>query len=545
MTPSASLARRSGALLCAACSLASWTAAQVPFKHVVVDDSGPQHIHTKTVGDLNGDGFVDLVVGGKSGEIYWYEDRSQAGTWTRHVVTSGSLGSWSTDAECADLDRDGDLDLVVSDKHNYVRIGWFENLGGGSAFTWHPIGGPWAHDIEVADFDLDGDVDIITRRQDGEGGVIELWRNDPGGNAWTHHTYNLPSLSYGEGLTHADLDGDGDPDVVMGRYWYENPGDPWSQGLIQHEYSPATTHLANLAFVADVNGDGRLDVITTPSEPAAGTGRTSWHRAPINPKSSAWTDMVLESGIETVTHSLAAGDVDLDGDVDVMTAEMHQGADPDEVRIYLNTDGVGGGWSKMVLYQGGSHGVRLIDAGGDGDLDLFGANWTTTQRVDLWENLLHAPRVGEPFCVDGAACPCGNGGWLGSGCLHSGSAGARLEGWGSTSVSADDLVLVTSHAPRKRLGRLIMGTGTTAIPAGDGLMCVAGTTWRFPVQYSGLSGSYRRGPGLVAYTSAHFAAGGAITSGSTWHFQTWFRDVGGPCGTYSNLSPALTVTFTP
>ena len=92
---------------------------------------------------------------------------------------------------------------------------------------------------------------------------------------------------------------------------------------------------------------------------------------------------VIEAGIEHVTHALGVADFDLDGALDVVTAEMHQGQDPDEVRVYRNTGG-GAAFAKQILGTTGSHAVRLADLGADGDIDVFGANWTQTTSVWAW-----------------------------------------------------------------------------------------------------------------------------------------------------------------
>ncbi len=44
----------------------------VSFRHVVVDAAGPENMHVKATGDINGDGFVDLIVDGTGGELIWY-----------------------------------------------------------------------------------------------------------------------------------------------------------------------------------------------------------------------------------------------------------------------------------------------------------------------------------------------------------------------------------------------------------------------------------------------------------------------------------------
>ncbi len=115
--------------------------------------------------------------------------------------------------------------------------------------------------------------------------------------------------------------------------------------------------------------------------------RVSWFEAPEDAKVPNWQEHVIEQVQETVVHALAVGDMNNDGKSDVVVAEMHQGGDPDEVRVYLNQ---GGGlmWKKQVLSTTGSHDIVVADIGADGDLDIVGANHAgSLQAIQLWENL--------------------------------------------------------------------------------------------------------------------------------------------------------------
>jgi hypothetical protein len=85
--------------------------------------------------------------------------------------------------------------------------------------------------------------------------------------------------------------------------------------------------------------------------------------------------------------------MDNDGDMDVATAEMHQGSDPDEVKVYIN-GGSGQSWTKQVIATTGSHSMRIVDVDNDGDRDLYGANWEG-QIIELWENLTCPPTLDD------------------------------------------------------------------------------------------------------------------------------------------------------
>jgi hypothetical protein len=123
--------------------------------------------------------------------------------------------------------------------------------------------------------------------------------------------------------------------------------------------------------------------------------RISWFEAPEDAKNSNWPEHIIEKVQETVVHALGVADMNNDGKPDVVIAEMHQGADPDEVRIYLNQGG-GLKWTKQVLSTTGSHDIVVADIGADGDLDIVGANHAgSLQAVQLWENLTSKTGKGD------------------------------------------------------------------------------------------------------------------------------------------------------
>ena len=150
-------------------------------------------------------------------------------------------------------------------------------------------------------------------------------------------------------------------------------------------YTNAWKHPACVAKTGDFNNDGRVDIVLTPAEPKGNTYRIAWYEAPPNPKNAAWTEHTIDRPVETVVHALDVADMNGDGNLDVVVAEMHQGRDPDEVRVFINQGG-GRDWTSQVVATTGSHGIRVVDIGNDGDFDIFGANWSASSQVDLWEN---------------------------------------------------------------------------------------------------------------------------------------------------------------
>ncbi len=207
-----------------------------------------------------------------------------------------------------------------------------------------------------------------------------------------------------EGLAFGDFDGDNDLDVALGQTWIQNPLFPsgeaamtsttwaeWSVDPGRDEWSKAAT--------ADINGDGKIDIISNDSEVTG--GELAWYEpvSPSDPTIGPWTRHTI--GFLDYDHSIQIGDIDLDGDLDVVAAEMHQSSDPDEVVVYYNLDGIGTSWDRQVIDTDGSHNIRVIDIDDDGDLDIVGANWRGGP-VSLWRNQLGPLDIWERHLVDGA-----------------------------------------------------------------------------------------------------------------------------------------------
>lgn len=325
---------------------------------------------TKTIGDLNGDGVNDLVIGGHvNGGIWTYYSPD----FKKEQITDKAGAS--TDAEIADIDNDGDNDLVAVFDNEIL---WFENPG----WTAHVVKDSIVtHDIVVSDFDGDLLIDVAARNQ-GEFGasgktIFILKQVDP--DKWS---YSEIPIRDGEGLESIDLNNDKRSDLIINGSWFENTGNiqQWEEHIFTETWVWKNAFLA----CTDINNDGKKDIIMSPSELNGTKYRISWFESPEN-ASLKWKEHIVVPEIETVIHFIGGADFNNDGKADIVYAEMTQGADPDDVAILYNLGE--NKWEKRTISTGGSHSMRITDIDNDGDQDLFGANWNDN-NVKIWTNKL-------------------------------------------------------------------------------------------------------------------------------------------------------------
>jgi hypothetical protein len=279
-----------------------------------------------------------------------------------------------------DIDGDGDIDLVATfDGYpNSSDMVWIENLGAGQFGASHKFGAQWfmAFSTATADIGGDGDLDVLAATPSGGGS----WYEGTGGGSflWFEQSFPCPCVNNALGISAADVDGDGDADVLVNEAGLSTPtaGAAWYENLGGGSIGPRRGIAASSAQVqglsiADVDGDGLADVVLA----SKGLGRVVWRK---NLGGEIFSVAKVISGTVVDPIDALGVDMDGDGDIDVLTAASGK------VTWFENL-GAGASWTARDM--GAIAGAMVIlaeDFEGDGDLDVV---VRTTAGINSFEGL--------------------------------------------------------------------------------------------------------------------------------------------------------------
>ncbi len=342
-----------------------------------------------TFGDIDGDGDLDLFIGDGVGYVLFAEgtDTGFMALDTVMIDTAKLHVQYYASPALADLDGDGDLDLYVGDLNGNINI--FENDSGNFSFQGlmqadsDTLDFGYFANIEFADLDSDGDLDLLigTYNMTSYLWEVDYLKNDGSGNFTFDKKlfYPIGEINNGQysSVAFCDIDNDGDEDLFTGNindsyiYEYENYQDNFFfvDTLKDAGGNNISAGLISDPEFADLDGDGDLDLYV-----GSNNGRISVYGNDGN-NNFTFDSLLQAGGVNIVVGSWTAPDfVDIDNDGDL---DLFVGSNDNYVHFFENS-GNGIFLADSLLYADGEP-IQInwitvpefVDYDNDGDLDLL------------------------------------------------------------------------------------------------------------------------------------------------------------------------------
>jgi hypothetical protein len=223
-------------------------------------------------GDLDSDGDIDVVAAVISpNRVLWFANDGDGNFSAAMTIPTTFGGGSDSYFYIRDIDSDGAMDILAFHRDDFNLV-WYEN-DGNQNFTEHLIANtPNRMRLASGDIDDDGDIDIIAVSTDGNPTSAILGYENDGSENFIEYTFVATTTGrlYTTAIT--DLDGDLDMDILAGGYWFENDGsEVFTEKTISDGLKLGDNYFANGISFADMDADGDMDIVTL------GLYSTSWH----------------------------------------------------------------------------------------------------------------------------------------------------------------------------------------------------------------------------------------------------------------------------
>ena len=339
--------------------------------------------HGVALGDLDGDGDLDLVTAN--------DNQDGTRTSTASICLNNGRGAFTLVQNVTvngrpfavvlgDVDGDGDLDLATASAHSVGTVCVRLNNGSGVfSGTQNVATDRYPYNLALGDVDGDGDLDLLTANNLGQGvpGSVSVRLNN--GSGTFGGTVNVPVGSGSRSVGLGDVDADGDLDLLTADSEANTVSVRLNSGTGTFGGSQAVAVGRNPYGLAlgDVDGDGDLDLATANFNFFTNVSTASVR---LNNGSGVFGGTQEVSVSTNQSYSgpsmVTLGDVDGDGDLDLLTADAGRS---NTVSVRVN-DGTGlySGTQNQDITPGSSpYDVVLGDVDGDGDLDFVTANFSS------------------------------------------------------------------------------------------------------------------------------------------------------------------------
>ena len=356
--------------------------------------------------DLDRDGLADIVACDVlANRVVWLR-QSPRGTFTESAI--GGEVRAPAHAQAVDIDRDGDLDVLVASLGvmfpSNARIGSVVVLenDGHNRFTNRVLASDIARvaDVRAGDLDGDGDLDLAVAGFGYDDGEVH-WMENLG--SWRFKSTRLLNLSGAINVEVADLDGDGDLDItsLVSQEWEEvyafvNDG----RGRFQPKLIWGSTNDdfgSSWLTAVDLDKDGDVDFLYSNGDAfdyAPPSGRP-WHGVQWLENTGALSFAYHRIADFSGASSPQAADLDLDGDLDVVVVSAYNAWDDSAAQslVWLENDGR----MRFAMHDAASSPTHLVtvaagDIDGDGRPDLVTGGmhisrpYDRMSRLTMWVN---------------------------------------------------------------------------------------------------------------------------------------------------------------
>lgn len=299
---------------------------------------------------------------------------------TSFGVTSDFIGAWAVAA--GDINSDGHNDIAATAFWG-DNVAWLENDGGSPpGWTFHLVDDNYdeGRSLALADIDGDGDADLL-----GSSSLLQevtLWLSSGGSNPTFSRTIVGSGISVPVTSDPVDIDGDGDLDILVAAnlddelFWMENGGGSppsWTKRIVDTPTSPRS------AAALDMDGDGDMDLCCNCLYGSTSSIITGYENIGGTPPS--WTPFTL-TWDAAIYNDLDAADVSGDGLPDLVCAKTNGMYMP-----WYENSGIGSEWTLFEFgsyYQGCS--VQAEDLDQDGDIDILAASINDSDGAIWFEN---------------------------------------------------------------------------------------------------------------------------------------------------------------
>ncbi len=370
-------------------------------------------LHSFSTADIDNDGDQDIAVMSNNPEgIFWMENEDSAGSFgdLQEIVSGDIISFPSPNIRTVDMDGDGNTDILsLEGSSNLV---WYKNLDNGTSFgpaTLISSEPSYIQEVYLGDPDNDNDQDILFVKNNGW--EVSWFPNIDGAGTFSDKHYIMRKMPMATSATPADLDGDGDEDLLIasdGALWLENIDGLGNYGSAIDIEDDNTSNDVKKLFALDLDNDGDNDVVAQWD-----SGPLRWYRnldglgnfgAPITiydsfhdhvcladidndndldliiTKGSPYTTLWKENNnngfgtTHTITsdaenfYDIQCADLDNDGDNDLIVAVEADNFQDDYIAWYENTGGV---FSSEIFITDGLQSLRKL---GVADVDLDGLN---------------------------------------------------------------------------------------------------------------------------------------------------------------------------